>query len=440
MQEEMKRAELLLKEWKGESYSFGEGVLKEVGRYAARLGKRALLVVADLGEGWVREPLEQVEDSLRREGVSFEAISGARPNAPREDLYRIALQVERARPASIVALGGGSTIDAAKAASVLATYSPVEVEGCFPEAGPEASSIEPFFGTDTVTKIRDATGRGIIPAIALQTAASSAAHLTKYSNITDPVSGQKKLIVDEAIVPLAALFDFTITLGTPKDLTLDGGLDGIAHSWEVLMGAVGKPFYEKAREIAELSIGLIVKSLPMAVRDGSDREARAALGLGTDLGGYAIMVGGTSGGHLGSFSLVDVLSHGRACAVLNPYYTVLFAPAIEEPLRIAGALYKQAGFIDVPLEGLKGRELGEAVAGGMVEFSRSLGFPTTLKEAGATTNHIGRMVEAAKIPQLKSKLENMPLPMYVDKGDVDRLMKPTLEAAFTGELKSIPKP
>lgn len=440
MREEMKRAELLLKEWKGDSYAFGEGVLKEVGPFAARFGKSALIIVADLGEGWVQEPLEEVKDSLGREGVSFEAVSGARPNAPREDLYRIALQVEKARPASIIALGGGSTIDAAKAASVLASYSPPEVEKCFPEAGAEASSIEPFFGTDTVTKIRDATGRGIIPVVAIQTAASSAAHLTKYSNITDPVSGQKKLIVDEAIVPPAALFDFNVTLGTPKDLTLDGGLDGIAHSWEVLMGAVGKPFYGKAKEIAELSIRLIVKSLPMAVRDGSDREARTALGLGTDLGGYAIMVGGTSGGHLGSFSLVDVLSHGRACAVLNPYYTVLFAPAIEEPLRIAGAIYKEAGFIDVPLEGLKGMELGGAVARGMIDFSRSLGFPTTLKEAGASTAHIERMVAAAKNPQLRSKLENMPLPMYVDKGDVDRLMKPTLEAAFTGGLKSIPNP
>ena len=48
------------------------------------------------------------------------------------------------------------------------------------------------------------------------------------------------------------------------------------------------------------------------------------------------MLGGTNGGHLTSFSLVDVLSHGRACAMTNPYYTVFFAPAIQQPLQAGG--------------------------------------------------------------------------------------------------------
>jgi alcohol dehydrogenase len=63
---------------------------------------------------------------------------------------------------------------------------------------------------------------------------------------------------------------------------------------------------------AELGIELIVAGLVTAKKDASSREARTLLGLGTDLGGYAIMIGGTSGAHLTSFSLVDVLSHGRA--------------------------------------------------------------------------------------------------------------------------------
>ncbi len=64
--------------------------------------------------------------------------------------------------------------------------------------------------------------------------------------------------------------------------------------------------------------------------------AREALCLATDLGGYAIMLGGTNGGHLTSFSLVDILTHGRACALMNPYYTVFFAPAVEGPLQHRG--------------------------------------------------------------------------------------------------------
>lgn len=79
-----------------------------------------------------------------------------------------------------------------------------------------------------------------------------------------------------------------------------------------------------------------MNSLPKAIEKPGDEEARISLGLGTDLGGYAIMVGGTNYGHLFSFSVVNKLTHGRACAIVNPYATVFFAPAIEVQLKMEG--------------------------------------------------------------------------------------------------------
>jgi alcohol dehydrogenase class IV len=334
-------------------------------------------------------------------------------------------------------LGGGSTIDASKAAAVLNTYSPQEVMEILGTSVGEADSIEPYFGTGLVTKMKDRTGRSVMPVVVVQTAASSGAHLTKYSNITDPVTGQKKLIVDEAIVPPASVFDFKITLDSPISLTLDGGLDGVAHAWEVFMGASG-PSYEKVKEVAELCIRLVVNGLQKINKERKDLEGRIALGLGTDLGGYSIMLGGTSGPHLGSFSLIDILTHGRACALLNPYYTVLFASVIQDQLKAVGAIFKEAGYIKEEIKNLSGKQLGLAVANGMIAFAKDLNFPTTLKEAGATKKHIERMLAAAKNPQLKMKLQNMPTPMDTEKGDIDRLMKPVLEAAYTGDLSLIP--
>ncbi|MGQ9644922.1 MAG: iron-containing alcohol dehydrogenase [Thermodesulfobacteriota bacterium] len=437
MKESMERAKKVLKDWKGETYTFGEDVLEATGRYAKKHGNKVSLVVTELGQSWIAKPLEKIKSSLKANGVAFETVSGARPNAPREDVYRISLQVARSRSDAIVALGGGSTVDAAKAAAVLNTYTPAEVMEILGANVGEADSIEPYFGTGTVTKIKEKTDRAVMPVIAVQTAASSGAHLTKYSNITDPVSGQKKLIVDEAIVPPASVFDYKITLDSPMSLTLDGGLDGIAHAWEVFMGAAG-PTYDKVKEVAQLCIQLIVYGLQRVKKEKRDLEGRMALGLGTDLGGYSIMLGGTSGPHLGSFSLIDILSHGRACALLNPYYTVLFAPVIQDQLRTVGVIFKEAGYIDGDVSRLEGRSLGLAVAKGMIAFARDLNFPTTLKEAGATQEHLDRMLVAAKNPQLKMKLQNMPTPMDAEKGDVDRLMKPVLEAAFTGDLSLIP--
>nr|NIO72414.1 iron-containing alcohol dehydrogenase [Anaerolineae bacterium] len=271
---------------------------------------------------------------------------------------------------------------------------------------------------------------------AIQTAASSGAHLTKYSNITDVSTGQKKLIVDEAIVPAHPVFDYEVTYGAPPALTADGALDGVSHSLEVLYGAVGKPSYAQVEEVAATGIGMVVNYLPRAIEDPQDKQAREALCLATDLGGYAIMMGGTNGGHLTSFSLVDILSHGRACAIMNPYYTVFFAPAIQEPLKLMGKVYREAGLTTADVEGLSGRELGVAVAEAMFELARRIGFPTRLSEVeGFSQDHIERALTAAKNPQLKMKLENMPVPLTAEM--VDEYMGPVLEAARDGDLTLI---
>ncbi len=432
-------AQKILTAWKGEAYIFGFDVLNKVGDQASKFGKRALLVVAELGEPWIGSFYRTVTDSLRSRGIEYESIAGARPNAPREDLYRLALHVARTRPDVIIALGGGSTIDAAKAADVLATFSPQEVRTILQAPDSLADAVDPYFGVGVVSKVKSQSGKKLLPLVAVQTAASSGSHLTKYSNITDLVTGQKKLIVDEAVVPPAALFDYGVTLNAPMGLTLDGGLDGIAHAWEVFMGAAGQTYYDRMKEVAAACLRLIVQGLAKVKTEPQDHEARHYLGLGTDLGGYSIMIGGTSGPHLGSFSLIDVLSHGRACAILNPYYTVLFSPKIQDQLMVFAEVLREGGFIKAKVEGKKGRTLAVLVAKGMIQFARTLGFPATLEEAGVSKAHIKRMIQAANDPQLKMKLQNMPTPMEVERGDVDRLMRPTLEAAFSGNLDLIPE-
>lgn len=121
---------------------------------------------------------------------------------------------------------------------------------------------------------------------------------------------------------------------------------------------------------------------------------------------------------------------------INPYYTVFFAPAIEEPLRLVGGICREAGLTAADVDHLKGRELGVAVAEAMFELARSIGFPTTLGEVeGFGQGHIDRALTAAKNPQLKMKLQNMPVPLAAEM--VDQYMGPVLEAARDGDLSLI---
>jgi alcohol dehydrogenase len=418
------RASAILKEFKGDTYAFGSGVLDDApGKYVSEFGREALFV-GPVDFEWYAPFKDRIFRSLEKEGVKIiDVARSAGPNAPFVDVYRIHSHIMHKKPDVVVVADGGSGIDAVKAAATLATLGDLHPE------------IDPFFGVGEVTKICKGANRSIMPVVAIMMAASSGAHLTKYSNITDPLAGQKKLIVDEAIIPPRSVFDYDVTVTQPMSLTLDGGLDGIAHCLEVYFGAAPN-MRDRARKVAELGLELIIQGLTKIKGNPADKEARTLLGMGTDLGGYAIMIGGTSGAHLTSFSLVDVLSHGRACALMNPYYVVFFAPAIEEQLRIIGDIYKKYGYIDADLKTLSGRELGLAVAGGMVKFSEFLEFPICLSDVkGIEPAHIDRCLTAAKNPQLDMKLRNMPVSLNANL--VDEYMRPILEAAWGGDFEKI---
>lgn len=256
-EDEIGQAKELLKEFKGDDYAFGEGALQEVGNYAAELGSdMAIITGSHARKSGI---LDTATDFITMKGLNItDVFDGARPNAPREDVYRLAYQLSRSKWDGVIAIGGGSCIDASKAALILATYGGV---------------IDDYFGTG---KVSEKSGGKQLPLIAVQTASSSGAHLTKYSNVTDVVTRQKKLIVDESIVPRASVFQYDVTKTMPPGFTKDGALDGIAHCWEAWMGSAGKDYHHKVSEIAYLGIKLIVDNLLDAVVDGKDLDARYA--------------------------------------------------------------------------------------------------------------------------------------------------------------------
>ncbi len=415
-------AKRILKKFKGDNYIFGLNCLDRIGDLAIKFGNEILLIISH--SKWAKNLRENILESFKNKKIKIlKIVDASKPNAPRDDVYRIQDEIEKLKPELIVVAGGGSTIDCVKASSVLAAYSPGKHD------------IEPFFGTGKVTEFMCKTGKKRTPILAVQIASSSGAHLTRYSNITDIETNQKKLIVDDAIIPEAAIFDYSVSVSMGRDLTIDGALDGIAHALEVYYGAPDNKI-DEIEKIALLTIDMIVKNLPKVLKEPNNLKYREVIGLATDLGGYAIMIGGTNGGHLTSFSLVDILTHGRACSILNPYYTIFFAPAIIRQLRNLYGIYSKYIEKDLDLESVSARELGEAVAKGMINFSKEIGAPVKLQDIeGFTDKHIVRAIAAAKNPQLEMKLKNMPVPL--NPSDIDDYMKLILESAKTGDFSVI---
>ncbi len=415
------RARHLLDEFGKGHYRYGAGALEGVGAAARELGERALVVG---NRAHLEGVFAQMEGELAAHGVEIaggEPIPGAGANTPVSDVARIRDAVLTHAPDFVIAVGGGSTIDAVKAAAAWSAL---------------GGELTDYFGTNQVTKALERSNKRILPLLAVQTAAGSGAHLTKYANVTFVEAGQKKLMVDEALVPRRAVFDYDVTMTVPLDVSLDGALDSMSHLVEVFFG-IGEGGRERAGELVEVGLPLILRAAPRLLEGLSDSQTRTELGLAADLGAYAIMIGGTNGPHLNSFSLVDLASHGRACAILGPYYAAFFAPAIGPQLRLVARIFEEAGYLSSDAQGLTGRDLGLAVAHGMLSFLESLGYPTSLQELpGFDYRFVEQALAAAADLQLAMKLQNMPIPFT--SADIDRYMRPLLDAAVIGDLAKVP--
>lgn len=400
-----RRAQRMIAEFWGDAYSFGLDVLTSLEDKVQALGKNPLIV------GNVR----YIGNRLQR----YHIVPGTLPNTPISDVARLRNAILTSEPDCVVAVGGGSTIDGVKAAAAWAVL---------------GGELEQYFGTGHITQALERTGRELLPIMAVQTVAGSGAHLTKYSNVT-LTNGQKKLIVDEALVPKVSLFDYSVTATVPVETSLDGALDAMSHLLEVFFGA-GEGYVHLAK-LVDVGLPLILRSAPRLLLERANLEVREELGLASDLGAMAIMLGGTNGPHLTSFSLVSLASHGRACAILVPYYTAFFAPAITPQLQVVAGILADFGYLSPRAAELEGRELGLAVAGAMLEFLERLGYPTSLGELpGFTESYIERALRAAADPQLSMKLKNMPIPFGND--DLEKYMRPLLEAAAAGDLSLVP--
>jgi alcohol dehydrogenase len=250
----------MLKDWKGDSYTFGRGVLPKLGALAAKHGKTALVVC---NTTYMKPVADAVVAALEKAGVQ---LAGGRsppmraptPPGPTSSAWRPTSSTTSPTASSPSA---GSTIDACKAANFLAALGSANT--------PE---IDPYFGTGQVSEALKKTGKKLTPLIAVQTSASSGAHLTKYSNITDPAIGQKKLVVDEAVIPRNACSTTTSPPRCPCRSPSTAPWTPSPTPSRCSPASRGQ--VRLAAKIAENAIELSVKYAPRVVKDPKDLEAR----------------------------------------------------------------------------------------------------------------------------------------------------------------------
>jgi alcohol dehydrogenase class IV len=205
---------------------------------------------------------------------------------------------------SLIAVGGGSSIDTAKAMSVLAANGGKMADWKVPAAIPH-------------------TG---LPVVAIPTTAGTGSEVTRFTVITDSETDEKMLIAGLACCPLAAIVDYELTLSMPLRLTADTGLDSLTHAIEAYVSRRANPYSDG---LARRAMALIARHIRRACAEPGDRPAREAMMLGAMTAGMAFSNASVALVHgmsrpIGAFFQVP---HGLSNAMLLPEITAYSVPA-----------------------------------------------------------------------------------------------------------------
>jgi alcohol dehydrogenase len=276
---------------------FGAGRIGELPGLVRELGGQRAFVVTD--PGVVRAGVARtVRDVLEGAGIATHVYAEVEPNPGATSIARGsgALEAFGTADAVVVAVGGGSSMDSAKAISLHAKNG-----GEVLALGYHREDLTPG-----------------VPIIAVPTTAGTGAETNTYGVITDEAAGRKGYVGHPSVLPRAAILDPQLTVGMPPAVTAATGVDAMTHSLESLLSRNPNPF---AEAMALQVIRTVATWLPVAVADGSDLEARGQLLLASHLAG----IGQASGTGVGAVHAIGHalgtrgrLPHGTALATVLP--------------------------------------------------------------------------------------------------------------------------
>jgi alcohol dehydrogenase len=279
---------------------FGPGVVQRLPEFVADLGFSRAFVVTDRGLRAVGI-VDKVGKILDAAGVESAVYEDIGPNPSTVEIDRGAARAREFGPAAIIALGGGSPLDAAKGISLLVG-----------NADSVAADADDLWDA--------APG---LPLIAVPTTAGTGAETNGFGVIEDTRARRKVYIGHSSVRPRIAVLDPELTLGLPARVTAATGIDALVHGVESLASRGANAF---SRAYAAQAISLVSRWLPAAYRDGSDLEARSQLMLGAHLAGRALTISG--------LGLVHGIGHALTAHTGTPHGIAL-AAVFEEVMRFS---------------------------------------------------------------------------------------------------------
>ena len=348
---------------------FGPGAIRQVGALAAGFGRRALVVT-----GRDAERAAPVLEQLRAQGVAATvfAVAGEPTVA---GVGEGAAQAVRIAAELVVACGGGSPLDAAKAIAALAT-----------------NGGQPLDYMEVVGRGQP-LAKPSLPLIAIPTTAGTGSEVTRNAVLTSPEHGVKASMRSFSMVPRIAVVDPELTYSLPPAVTASTGLDALTQLVEPYVCNRTNPLVDA---LCREGLGRVARSLRRAWSHGRDAAAREDMALASLFGGFALANAGLGAVHgfSGVIGGMFRAPHGAVCAALLPHVMAVNRRALQErtPDSPLAARYEEVARL---LTGNPAASAEEGVAW-VARLAQDLEVPS-LAAYGVKAEHVPLIVERAAV-------------------------------------------
>ena len=302
--------------------NIGGGKIKSVTDILKKINCQNPLIITDktMVKLNIIEPLEIALTDMK---IRYKIFDDTMPEPTAKSIENGVITLKNGSFDSIIAFGGGSPIDSAKAISLLATKGGLIEDYKFPFINLESN----------------------IPIIAIPTTAGTGSEVTKFTIITNEKTDEKMLCVGPAFMPIAAIVDYELTYSVPRRTTADTAIDSLTHAIEAFVSKKSNLFSDTQ---AISAMKLIAPNIRRAYDNGTDQEAREKLMAGATLAGMAFSNSSVALVHgmsrpIGAFYHVP---HGLSNAMLLPTVTEFSIPAAPERYSKCAKVIGIANFDD----------------------------------------------------------------------------------------------
>jgi len=298
---------------------FGSGRLTELGEIAKRYGKRCLLVTTPAFPA-VESQYSRVKSILENAGIEVKHFDKIQPNPTTENITAGANMAKALGAEMIVGLGGGSSMDSAKAIAVEATHSGTSWDYLFYKEQPTEKTL---------------------PVIAISTTSGTGSQVTQVAVITNTKERDKSAIYNPIVYPKVCIVDPDLMLTVPEHITASTGFDALCHAFESTIHPNVSPYVET---LAWKAIELVVENLPGLLSSLDNLEARGNLAIADTFAGLCIANAGVTLPHgigMAIGGMYPQIMHGETLAINYPVFSrFTWSHAIEQFARIGRILNK----------------------------------------------------------------------------------------------------